>query len=254
MTFATFNKQGRVAVVTLNRPERLNAISGALLADLEAALRAAQDDDETAVIVLTGAGRAFCSGDDLKEFEEQAANESSVRAHIEAIQRITHLLLGGPKLIVGAIRGFAVGGGFEWILNCDLVVAGDDLTAFFPEMDWANFVTGGVTHLLPMTIGYQRTMELIVLGERQSADRLREFGMVNWVVPCDQVVPKAMEVAERVAKKSEHSVRKLKSTIYKDLGAALWSAVRLEEEATIVAFMRPEAAERVAGFTQRKRG
>ncbi|MFM0229629.1 enoyl-CoA hydratase/isomerase family protein [Paraburkholderia sediminicola] len=253
MSFATFERQATVAVVTLNRPDRLNAISGALLADFESALRAAQEDESTAVIVLTGAGRAFCSGDDLKEFEQQAESEQSVRAHIEAIQRITRLLLGGPKLVVGAIHGYAVGGGFEWILNCDLVVAADNLTAFFPEMDWANFVTGGVTHLLPATVGYQRAIELLALGERQSAARLQEFGVVNWVVPLDQMLPKALDIAQRIADKSAFSVRRLKSTIYGDLGEALWRAVKLEEDATVEAFLRPEAAERVTRFTTRQR-
>ena len=253
MSFATFEKRGVVAVVTLNRPDRLNAISGALLIDFETALRAAQDDEATSVIVLTGAGRAFCSGDDLKEFELQAENEGSVREHIEAIQRITKLLLGGRKLVVGAIHGYAVGGGFEWILNCDLVVAGDNLTAFFPEMDWANFCTGGVTHLLPITVGYQRAIELLVLGERQSADRLREFGIVNWVVPVNEMLNRAIEIAERIAEKSAFSVRRLKATIHGDLGEDLWRAVKLEESATIEAFLRPEAGERVAKFISRSR-
>ncbi len=85
----------------------------------------------------------------------------------------------GPKLVIGAVHGYAVGGGLEWLLNCDLVVAADDLVAFFPEMQLGHFVTGGVTHLLPQAVGHQRAMELFVLGERQDAQALHRLGLVN---------------------------------------------------------------------------
>lgn len=253
MSFVLYERRGSVGLVTLNRPERLNAISGAMLADFERAMAEAVSDPETAVVVLTGVGRAFCSGDDLKEFDQQSESEATVRAHIEAIQRITKLMLGNDKPVVGALHGFAVGGGFEWVLNCDFVVASENLVAFFPEMDWANFVTGGVTYLLPQTLGYQRTMELIVLGERQSAARLLQLGLVNWVVPQEQMMDKAFEVAEKIASKSRSSVARLKTLLNQDLGAQLWRAVELEQEATVQAFLRPEAAERVKQFGRDKR-
>lgn len=253
MSFALYERRGPVGIVTLNRPERLNAISGDLLAAFAAALGQGLADEDAAVLVLTGAGRAFCSGDDLKEFDRQSASDAAIRAHIGAIQDITRTMLGSDKPIVGAVHGYAVGGGFEWLLNCDLVVAADDLVAFFPEMDWAQFVTGGVTHLLPLAVGYQRAMELLMLGERQSAERLAALGLVNWVVPRDELQGKAMEVALKVAEKSRFSVGRLKRLINQDLGAQLWRAVELEQDATIEAFHRPEVAERVARFATRKR-
>jgi enoyl-CoA hydratase/carnithine racemase len=253
MSFALYERRGSIGVVTLNRPERLNAISGDLLADFAAALDEGLADEQTAVVVLRGAGRAFCSGDDLKEFDRQSASDAAIRAHIAAIQGITRAMLGSDKPIVGAAHGYAVGGGFEWLLNCDLVVAADDLVAFFPEMDWGQFVTGGVTHLLPLAVGYQRAMELLILGERQSAERLARLGLVNVVVPRGELEPKAMEIAARVAEKSRWSVGRLKRLINRDLGAALWRAVELEQAATIEAFHRPEVAERVARFSKRKR-
>ena len=156
--------------------------------------------------------------------------------------------------MVGAVHGYAVGGGFEWLLNCDLVVAADDLVAFFPEMDWGQFVTGGVTHLLPLAVGHQRAMELLILGERQSAERLAQLGLVNWVVPRAELEAKAMEIAARVAEKSRFSVGRLKQLINRDLWTQLWRAVELEEDATVEAFRRPEVAARVARFENRKRG
>ena len=252
MSAVLFRRQGPVAIVTLNRPERLNAIGGTLLADLHAAVEEAQGDESIGAIVLTGAGRAFCAGDDLKEFADQTRDAAAIQAHISAIQRITRDLMLGDKPVIGAVHGYAVGGGFEWLLNCDLVVAADDLVAFFPEMDWGQFVTGGVTYLLPLAVGYQRAMELMILGERQSAARLRDLGIVNWVVPRPDLMPRALAIAEQVAAKSRFSVAKLKRALTRELNGQLETGLQREEAITIEAFSRSEAAERVRRFGLRK--
>jgi enoyl-CoA hydratase/carnithine racemase len=252
--FALYERRGAVGLVTLNRPERLNAMSGDLMDDMVAALTVAFADPDTGAVVLTGAGRAFCAGDDLKEYDAQSADEASIRAHVDRIQAITRQLMGSDKPVVGAIHGFAVGGGFEWLINCDLVVAADDLVAFFPEMDWGQFVTGGVTHLLPQAIGHQRAMELLLLGERQSAARLEALGLVNRVVPKEKMLETALEIAGRIAAKSRFSTARLKKTVLRDLGGPLWRAVELEHAATIEAFAHPDSAARVKAFGERKRG
>ena len=137
-------------------------------------------DAAVGAIVLAGAGRAFCAGDDLKEFGQQSADPAATEAHIRGIQQITRDIMFAEKVVVGAVQGYAVGGGFEWMLNCDLVVAADDLVAFFPEMEWAQFTTGGVTHLLPLAVGHQRAMELLVLGERQPARLASWVSSTGW--------------------------------------------------------------------------
>ena len=252
MSFALYERHGAVGIVTLNRPDRLNAISDDLLRAFAAALEAGIADDQAAALILAGAGRAFCSGDDLKEFSQQVSSPEAIRNHIVGIQQITRLMRGCSKPIVGAVQGYAVGGGFEWLLNCDLVVAADDLVAFFPEMEWGQFVTGGVTHLLPQTVGYQRAMELLVLGERQSALRLQELNLVNFVVPRCYLETKTMEVANKIANKPRFSVGRLKTLLNQGLGDPFWQAVALEEAATIEAVGQPGVAERIARFTSGK--
>ena len=252
MSFVTLERQGPIGIVTLNRPERLNAMSRALTRDAEIAFRQANADPEIAVVVFTGAGRAFCAGDDLKEFGEQSASPSAIRGHIVGIQAVTRAMMLSDKVVIGAIHGYAVGGGFEWLCNCDMVVAADDLVAFFPEMEWAQFVTGAVTHLLPQAVGYQRAMRLMVLGERQSARELEAMGLVGWVVAREAMLPKAMEIAGKVAEKSRYSVGKLKRLLVQGLDDRLERALRLEGEITEAAFARHEAAERVRRFTERK--
>jgi enoyl-CoA hydratase/carnithine racemase len=248
MTYVRLERRDAVAIVTLDRPDRLNAISGALLGDLHAALVDANADPEIGVIVLTGAGRAFCAGDDLKEFTEQALDP---RAHIEAIQQITRDLMLNGKPVVGALHGYAVGGGFEWLLNCDLVVAADDLVAFFPEMAIGQFVTGAVTHLLPLAVGHQRAMELLLLGERQSAEALRALGLVNRVVPVAELLEDALAWATEIAAKNAWSVRRLKRLINEDLQGQLLRALELETAATVEAFTRPEARAAAEKFRER---
>lgn len=252
MSHVTTREEGPVSILTLNRPERMNAISGALLDDLHAALDRINADDSCRVIVLTGAGRAFCAGDDLKEFGEQSASDASIRSHISRIQAITRDLMFSTKPVVGAVHGYAVGGGFEWMLNCDIVVASDDLVAFFPEMEWGQFVTGGVTHLLPQSIGHQRAMELWLLGERQGAQTLASMGLVNRVVPRDAVLDVALDLAARIAQRSHTSIARLKRLVTTELSDTLARSLDLESAATIEAFAQPDAAERVKAFASRK--
>lgn len=252
MSYAKVEKSGAVSTVVLNRPERLNAISGELLDDLHGALVEVNSDETCKVVVFTGAGRAFCAGDDLKEFGKQTESDASIRSHVERIQQITRDLMFNGKPVVGAVHGFAVGGGFEWLLNCDLVVASDDLVCFFPEMEWGQFVTGGVTQLLPQSVGYQRAMELWLLGERQSAQQLYSLGLVNRVVERERVLETALELATRVSERSAFSVSRLKRLLTTELSTDLSRSLELEQSATVAAFATPEAARRVQAFATRK--
>ena len=252
MAYVTLSSAGPVSVVTLNRPERLNAIGAQLLTELHQALVQAQADPATRVIVFTGAGRAFCAGDDLKEFGEQAATPELIARTCEQIQQITRDLMFGPKLVIGAVHGYAVGGGFEWVLNCDLVVAADNLVCFFPEMALGHFVTGGVTCLLPQALGHQRTVELIVLGERQDAAALQRLGLVNRVVPLADLLPQAMELAQQVAARSVNATRLLKRVLTHDLGAQLRAALEAEQRSAMACFADPDTAVRISGFNDKQ--
>ena len=250
LPFVMLGRNGVVSIVTLNRPDRLNAIGAELLANLHEAMAAAQADPETRVIVFTGAGRAFCAGDDLKEFGQQAASLESLADIGERIQQVTRDIMLGPKLVIGAIHGYAVGGGFEWMLNCDMVVAAENLVAFSPEMALGHFVTGGVTHLLPLALGYQRAMELLVLGERQDAQTLLRLGLVNRVVSADMMLPTAMELAREVATRAPHALAHLKHVMNRARGG-LAEALEREREAAVACGSHPETALRIQAFAEK---
>jgi enoyl-CoA hydratase/carnithine racemase len=237
-----------VRVVTLNRPHRLNAIVPELLDDLIAALEAADRDPATRAIVLTGAGRAFCSGDDLKEFGAQVADEASTRAYVERIQDVTRAVVLGATPVVGAIRGWAVGGGLEWVINCDFAVAAKGTRFFFPEISWGVFVTGGVSELLPRLVGLQRARELIILGERFDATQAQAWGLIWKVVEDADLMPEALALARRIAALPPGPVRDLRRILARRNGGGLEAAMAAETEATVRGFLDPKTAERIAGF------
>lgn len=250
MKYVHLVNQGPVSIVTLARPERLNAMGSELLADLHQAMAAAQADADTRVIVFTGAGRAFCAGDDLKEFGKQAATPAAVGTMCDQIQQVTRDIMFGPKLVIAAVHGYAVGGGFEWVLNCDMTVAADNLVAFFPEMSLGHFVTGGVTHLLPQTVGHQKAMELFVLGEHIDAATLQQLGLVNRVVPLEAMMDTALALAHQVAARSTLATSQLKRLLTTGLSAQLSGALELERQAAMACFANPDTARRIAEKTQ----
>ena len=237
-----------VSTITLNRPERLNAINPALLAELTAALSAANGDAGVRAIVLCGAGRAFCAGDDLKEFDQQGRSPAEVRAYVETIQEVTRAISLGGKMVVGAIHGWAVGGGLEWVINCDLAIMAEGTRCFFPEIGLGVFVTGGVTTLLPKLVGLKRARELILFGERFDARAALEMGIAWKVVPPGELFAAAQETARRIAALPAAQVSDLKRVLNRACHLDLEGALELETEATVRGFLDPETRARVARF------
>lgn len=245
MTTVLTEDRGAVRILTLNRPERLNAITEQLIADLNAALATAQDDPSVRAIVLTGSGRAFCAGDDLHEYADQASSREATQAYVEQLQDITRRIMLGRVPVVAAVRGWAVGGGFEWVLDCDLVVVGESAKGFFPEMGLGLFVTGGVTALLPRIVGLSRARQLLMLGERIDSAQMLEWGIAHWRVADDDVLDEAVSVAERLSGLSERAVTDLRRIMTTVSVGDLEAAMAAETSATVAAFGDPDAAQRI---------
>ena len=239
-----YSTQDKVATITLNRPHRLNAINPELLCDFQTALDSANCDPDVRTIVLCGEGRAFCAGDDLKEFDQQSGDEAMTRAYIEQIQDITRGLCLNDKMVVGAIHGWAVGGGLEWTINCDFVVMAESCQFFFPEISLGVFVTGAVTRLLVDQIGLQRARHMILFGERYSARDSGRLGFDWHIVPDDEVVEEATELARRISELPPAPVGNLKRALRSSPSGALEAAMAIETQATLEGFLDPESAER----------
>ncbi|GHF44142.1 enoyl-CoA hydratase/carnithine racemase [Amycolatopsis bartoniae] len=231
-----------VAQVRLNRPERLNAVSPALVDDLLAALDAVARSDARAV-VLSGRGRAFCAGHDLKE----PPAEGDSRARLERLQDVTRRLRALRQPVIAAVHGYAIGAGAEFALGCDLILAAEDAVFAFPEAGLGLSVTGAASRLLPQLVGPLKAKELLLLGERVPAAEARRLGLVNAVVP--DVHAKATEWAERVAGHPAGSVALAKRAL--DAGIDVEAALELEVSHALVTEHTPEVARSAEAFRSR---
>lgn len=240
--------QDSVCTLTLHRPERLNAMNDQMLRELKSALDEAHEDDDIGAVLLKGSGRAFCSGDDLKDFDKQSRSEQDSLEFIESIQDITRSIVFGNKIVIGAIHGWAVGGGLEWAINCDLAVFAEDTRCFFPEIKWGMFPTGGVTAILPRVVGLVKTKELMLLGTEFNAQEALEMGLAWKVVANEDLFAVAHDVAAEIARLPRSAVTNLKQVL-NDIGAVnIERAINMETEATVRGFLDSSTQERVRNF------
>jgi enoyl-CoA hydratase/carnithine racemase len=233
-----------VRTIALNRPERLNAMNRQLIDDVGRAFDDANADGETRTIVFTGTGRAFCAGDDRKE-HAHPAGEAEARELVDAIQRATEAIVFGPKPVVGAINGWAVGGGFEWAINCDFPIWGESARGFFPEVSLGIFVTGAVTSLLPALVGLNTAREMLLLGQEYDAATLLELGVAWRVVPDDQLMDEARSVAARLAALPAPAVSRMKRALNVGAVTDLRAALAVETEATVAGMLDPDTTRRM---------
>ena len=243
---STLGEEG-VRTVALNRPERLNAMNRQLIDDVTSAFDQANADDETRAVIFTGEGRAFCAGDDRKD-HTQPESEAEARDLVQAIQRATEAIVLGPKPVVGAINGWAVGGGFEWAINCDFPIWAESARGFFPEVSLNIFVTGAVTSLLPALVGLNRAREMLFLGERYDAPALLRMGVAWRVVPDDELIASAERVARQLAALPPLSVRAMKRVLNQTASTDIRAALDRETQATIQGFMDPETTRLLQAF------
>lgn len=196
-------KRGRVLLITLNRPDAMNAINGALSSGLVAAADQLDSDPGLTSGVLTGAGRGFCSGMDLKAF---AAGE-------DLGPMMQFIKDGSKKPLIGAIEGFALAGGLELALSCDLLVAAEGAKLGIPEVRVGLFAAGGGLQRLPSRVGYGKAMEMAITADPITAEEAAEHGLVTTVTPSGEAVEQAMALAERVARNAPLAVAASKQLI-----------------------------------------
>ncbi len=236
-----------VRTILLNRPQQLNAMNRTLISDVVQAFDDANADDATRVIIFSGAGRAFCAGDDRNQHQHPASEDEALK-FVELIQQATRAIMFGSRPVVGAINGWAVGGGFEWALNCDFPIWAESARGFFPEVSLNLFVTGGVTSLLPALVGLNKAREMLFLGERYDANALLEMGAAWRVTADNMLMQTAVEVATRLGNLPPLSVQAMKSVLNQTAAFSLNQAMQLETEATVAGFMDPETTARLKDF------
>jgi len=257
MTFETvdYELRGAVAAVRMNRPEALNALSLQLSRDLRASIEKAIEDGARAV-VLTGSGRAFCSGGDLREMQaigrEQGRIEAFLDEPLKALHDVIRLIRETPVPFIAAVNGVCAGAGTNFALACDLVIA--DECATFNEA----FVRIGLspdcggTFFLPRAIGEKLAAELFMTGESVSAERAAQFGMINRVVSADSLMTEALILAERLASGPTAAIGRIKRMLNASCSNNLATQLELEHKCQIESGQSADFKEGVTAFFEKR--
>jgi len=222
----------RIAVLTLNRPEKLNALSYALVDRLMQLLDAIEDDPELRAIVLTGAGRAFSAGADIKEFSESVRRgpDVAVRAFVRRGQALTARMEAFPKPIIAAVNGIAFGGGCEITEAVHLAVASEEAVFAKPEIAIGIPPTFGGTQRLARLAGRKRALEYLLTGDTFTPQRAHELGLVNRVVPPEELLPSAFDLAGRILRHSPLTASRIISAVTRGLNASIAEGLVIESE------------------------
>lgn len=240
-----------VLTLTLNRPERLNALTGELLDSLAAGLGAAAEDEHIRAVVLTGAGRAFCSGLDLKAAAEAASTLNVSQELAEHYTPVIRAMRDMPKPVIAAVNGPAAGAGFSLTLAADLRIAADSASFVMAFVRIGLIPDAGSTYFLPRLIGPARAAELMMLGEAVDAQRALEIGVVSRVVPEAELLSAAVAIASRLAA-GPRSIGYIKEALALSSGNDLETQLAVEERLQTAAAETRDFFEGVSAFLQKR--
>jgi enoyl-CoA hydratase len=237
-----------VLVLTLNRPNKLNALSVALLARLARELAAVASDRDTGAVVLTGAGRAFSAGADVGEMLARGAEIYTDPARLAA----WHAIESFPKPLIGAINGYALGGGLELALLCDILLASETARFGTPEIELASFPGDGGTQRLPRLVGRSFAMQMILTGEPVEAALAERKGLVSETVPPDRLLARAVAVASVIAGKSLAITPYAKQAVRAADELPLAEGLRLERRLVSEAYGKQDRQEGLSAFAEKR--
>ncbi len=243
---------GHVAELVLDRPEAMNAVSTAMAHALgRATVLLADDPDVRAVVVTSSHPKAFCVGADLKE--RNSLTDEELRAQRPLAQAAYRGVLDLPVPAVAAVDGYALGGGFEIALSCDLVVCGEGAVVGLPEVSVGVIPGGGGTQLLTRRVGWSRAARMVFTAQRFTAEEACALGAVDEVVPAGSARDRALELAAVIAANSPVGVRNAKAAMRQGFDTDLASGLRIEDERWAATAFSADRAEGVAAFNEKRR-
>ncbi|OEU44442.1 MAG: hypothetical protein BBJ60_04100 [Desulfobacterales bacterium S7086C20] len=222
-----YSRDGNVGIITLNRPERLNAINGGLLRDFIEQLETAREDKEAISVILTGAGRAFCAGEDLKESSAGKSFETWIE-ETDGLQEIQRMIMSLGKPLIAAVQGYALGGGCEFAMSCDIRIATEDAKFGFPETEVGLTVTTAGTKLLTQIVGLGKAKELVFTGEFVDAHEALRIGLANKVVPAEMLIDEALGMANKIGEKSPLALKLSRIAIEQGLHSSFEQILEIE--------------------------
>jgi enoyl-CoA hydratase len=253
MTYETilYSQRDGVAEIRLNRPHRLNAVTQQLYDELNDALGQAEANKDARVVLLTGEGRAFCVGADLKE-HKAGRTQFDRRQYLQGEQIVCKRLMQLKRPVVAAVNGYALGAGAELAIASDFLVMAEGAHIGLPEISIGNFLGGGVTWLLPRLVGLAKARELVFLGERIKGQEAVRIGLANRCFADEGFLDAAREFAQRLATKAPFSMQLAKEQLNFAAESTLDAALRAELEGMVFVGMTKDWQEGVDAFAEKR--
>ena len=244
----TVDRRGRVGLITMNRPKAMNALNGALIGELNSVLDSFEALEEIGAVVITGNERAFAAGADINEMRTMSFVDAYGSDFIAPWNRITAF----RKPIIAAVAGYALGGGCELAMMCDIVIAADNARFGQPEIKLGVIPGAGGTQRLTRAVGKSKAMEMILTGRMMDAEEAERSGLASCVVPAADVVDEAIAVAERIAHFSAPTVALAKASINRAFETTLAEGVLYERAAFYSAFATEDQKEGMDAFIEKR--
>jgi len=244
-------KKENIAIVKFNRPKSLNAVIDEMLLDFVTVMGEVKNDPTLKVVIITGEGRAFCAGADTKE-QVAPRNLHQYREHSQWMQNVTRAIVGLGKPTIAAVKGYAVGEGMEFSLNCDIRIVAEGTKVGFPESRVGATVTNGGTYYLPRIVGLSKAKEMMLTGELIDAQEAYRIGYANKVVPLDKLDEEALAMAKKIASNYELEVQLQKEMIDAGLDNSLEKTLALETYCACTSFAGGARKEGMAHAKEKK--
>lgn len=246
-----YDKKDNLAIITLNRPQVLNAMNKQLWLDLRQALRDAGEDESIRVVILTGQGRAFSTGADLKDSKGRTLK--AYRDYLVHLQEISREIIRFPKATIAAVNGYALGSGYELALACDIRIAAETAKLGSPEARVSSAVTGGALRLLKDLVGPGKARELLFTCEYIDGREAERIGLVNKAVAPEQLMEEALAMAKKIAENSPFSISLIKKGLNMTSEVSLEALMDYEIESCLATVSAPERQDKLEEFAERKK-
>ncbi|SHI23139.1 enoyl-CoA hydratase [Sporobacter termitidis DSM 10068] len=247
----SYEVKGHVALLTINRPEALNALNTNVLQDLAQALSQAEADNDVYVLVLTGAGKAFVAGADISQMKDFTAVEA--KAFGDYGNGVFYKIESMSKPVIAAINGYALGGGCELAMASDIRIAGTKAKFGQPEVGLGITPGFGGTQRLPRIVGASKAKELILTAETIGADEALRIGLVSKVVPDEELLNTALEMANKIAANAQVAVRQSKDAINKGMQSDIATGLAYEAQAFAVCFATEDQKDAMTAFVSKSK-